>query len=206
MAESGDRIGAVVLAAGQSRRMGRPKMVLPWGTSSVIGQVATVLDRAGISPIVVVTGGAESQVISALEGLPVSTIHNPFYLQSEMLLSLQLGLRAMPEDVPAILVCLGDQPQIEAEVVIQVATRYRETKMPLVIPSYQMRRGHPWLVDRNLWAALLAFDPGSNLRQFLQLHQDMIAYVTVSTGSILKDLDTPGDYAADAPGDHGVKR
>jgi molybdenum cofactor cytidylyltransferase len=199
MAGGGDRIGAVVLAAGQSRRMGRPKMVLPWGTTTVIGQVADVLNHAGIDPIVVVTGGAKSQVVSALEGLPVTTIHNPFYLQSEMLISLQLGLKAMPDDVSAVLVCLGDQPQIEAEVVKLVAAYYRETKMPLVIPSFQMRRGHPWLVDRYLWEAILSLDPESNLRQFLQMHQDKIAYVTVSTGSILKDLDTPEDYSADAP-------
>jgi molybdenum cofactor cytidylyltransferase len=199
MAGEKDRIGAVVLAAGQSRRMGRPKMVLPWGTTTVIGQVTNVLARAGIDPIIVVTGGAESQVVSALDGFPVTTIHNPFYLQSEMLISLQLGLRAMPEDISAVLVCLGDQPQIDTEVVLQVAAQYRETKMPLVIPSFQMRRGHPWLVDRNLWAAIISLDPESNLRQFLQMHQDKITYVTVSTESILKDLDTPEDYSADAP-------
>lgn len=193
------RIGAVVLAAGQSRRMGRPKMVLPWGTTTVIGQVVNRLHLAGISPIVVVTGGAEPQVVLALEGLPALTVHNSNYLKSEMLNSLQLGLSAMPGDVDAVLVCLGDQPQIQIEVVLMVTDNYRQTRRSLVIPSYQMRRGHPWLVSRNLWGEILSLDPQSNLRQFLQANQDEIEYVIVSTGSILKDLDTPEDYSADAP-------
>ncbi len=193
------RIGAVILAAGQSRRMGRPKMVLPWGSSTVIGQVVDVLYAAGIDPLVVVTGGAKEQVDAALNGLPVVCVHNPNFMESEMLASLQLGLSEMAYDVTAILVCLGDHPQINAGVVQQVADCYRESGSRLVIPSFQMRRGHPWLVDRTLWETVLNLGADSSLRQFLQAHQEDIRYVNVSTDSILKDLDTPEDYQADAP-------
>lgn len=193
------RIGAVVLAAGQSRRMGRPKMVLPWGSTTVLGQVVHTLYSADVDPIVVVTGGAEDQVVPMLRGLPVITVDNPFYMQSEMLLSLQSGLKAMPKNVVAVLVCLGDQPQIELEVILNVIEHFCATMNPIVVPSFQMRRGHPWLVERNLWGEILSLDKESSLRQFLHAHQDEIEYVDVSTGSILKDLDTPEDYAAEAP-------
>jgi molybdenum cofactor cytidylyltransferase len=68
-----------------------------------------------------------------------------------------------------------------------------------VIPSYQMRRGHPWLVDRSLWADVMAICAPASLRDFLSDHQDSIHYVTVETGTILQDLDTPGDYLAYRP-------
>ena len=71
------RVGAVVLAAGRSRRMGRPKMILPWGETTVIGQVVNVLLAAGVDDLLVVTGGAREDVESALVDMPVRTIFNP---------------------------------------------------------------------------------------------------------------------------------
>ena len=77
MSESVVAVAAVVLAAGQSRRMGRPKLVLPWGDTTVIGRVVQALLEAGLNEIVVVTGGARRQVEAALAGLPVRPVFNP---------------------------------------------------------------------------------------------------------------------------------
>lgn len=192
-------IGAVVLAAGRSSRMGQPKMVLPWGGTTVIGQVVTILAASDASPIVVVTGGAADLVELALTGTSAVTIRNPNYAASEMLLSIQIGIGAMPAGVQACLVCLGDQPQMETSVVVRLIQRYQQTRCPLVVPSYQMRRGHPWLLDRSLWDEILAMGPDDNLRRFLTRHEQEITYENVDTPSVLKDLDTPEDYQADRP-------
>lgn len=192
-------IGAIVLAAGQSRRMGRPKMTLEWGQTTVIGQVTAVLLEAGAQPVVVVCGAAEEEIRSALAGAPVRIARNPNYLQGDMLASLQRGLEVMPEAVEAVLVALGDQPQVERQIVEQVIGRYQESGSDLVVPSFEMRRGHPWLMSKSYWAEVLEMGGGQSLRDFLSRHAAEIDYVVVGSKSILKDLDTPEAYTAEKP-------
>ena len=187
-------IGAVVLAAGRSQRMGRPKMTLPWGDTTVIRQVVSVLLSAGVDDVKVVTGGARDDVESALAGIPVSTVFNPDFGKSEMMLTLQVGLAALNKDINAALVVLGDQPQIEIPVVKSILAAYEQGTHAIVVPSYQLRRGHPWLVDRDLWDVLLEKNAHITMRQFLDQYEENIQYVNVNTPSILQDLDTPEDY------------
>jgi molybdenum cofactor cytidylyltransferase len=196
---SGQGIGAVVLAAGQSRRMGSSKMVLPWGKTTVIAQVVGVLLQCPIEAIVVVTGGAADEVQAALQGLPVTLVHNPNFNHSEMIDSLRIGLRAMSTSIQTALVALGDQPQIRAEVVAQLAARRTQAQTTLLVPSYHMRRGHPWLVDRCHWAELYDLPPAETLRGFLSAHAREIDYVLVDTPSVLSDLDTPEAYQRSRP-------
>lgn len=198
-------LAAVVLAAGRSSRMGQAKMALPWGATTVVGHVVETLAQAGVEEIVVVTGGAHVQVDAALAGLPESiaqrlrTVHNPNYNLDYMILSLQCGLRSLSEQAGAVLVALGDQPQIEAQVVRAVMQVYRHQGVRLVVPSYQMRRGHPWLVARSLWDDLLSLQPPETTRRFLNAHAAEIVYVDAPNDTILRDLDTPEDYARERP-------
>ena len=177
-------ISAVILAAGQSLRMGQPKMLLPWGKLTVIEQVITTFLEADIKDIVVVTGGAREQVEKVMEGYAVSKAHNRDYAKGEMLSSLQLGLRTLPNRVQATLIGLGDQPQVQEETVRLVCEAYRANKSRLVLPSFQMRRGHPWLVARPLWQEILALKPPESPRDFLNRHATEIHYVEVKTSSI----------------------
>lgn len=192
-------IGAVILAAGQSQRMGRPKMTLPWGDTTVIGQVVHTLTTAGVEEIVAVTGGARQQVEQALADMGVRTTFNPRFAQDEMAFSLQVGLEALPEQVAAALVVLGDQPQMECEVVQAVIDAYHKTRALLVVPSYQMRRGHPWILARPLWKAVLALHPPQTLREVINAYARQITYLNVERDSILRDLDTAADYERDRP-------
>lgn len=197
-------IAAVILAAGQSRRMGRPKMVLPWGEHTVIAQVVSVLAQSGVEEIIVVTGGARQQVEAALSGLPVRAVHNPRCREDHMALSLQVGLEHASGQSEAALVALGDQPQVESAVVRAVLSAFAQTRAPLVVPSFRaqdgrLRRGHPWLVARPLWDEVLALRPPDTLRRILDDHSDRLHYIEVQTGSILRDIDTPEDYRRERP-------
>lgn len=192
-------IAAVVLAAGQSKRMGRPKMTLPWGNTTVIGRVVQVLSEAGISPIWVVTGGSHAEVEEALQGSPARTIFNSDFANDEMLVTFQVGLAALGQGVEGALVVLGDQPQIETGVVESVTAAYRSSHAPLVVPSYHMHRGHPWLLDRSLWPSVLSLHSPATLRDFLNENASQIDYLPVLTDSILLDLDTPADYQRHRP-------
>lgn len=196
-------IAAIVLAAGLSRRMGRPKLILPWGATTVIGQVSRVLAEAGLHPLIIVTGGSHIQVEEALRSQPVRLVFNPRFAEDQMALSLQAGLAELttkwPDSIQAVLVALGDQPQIESPVVQAVIAEYRTSGAALVLPSYQMRRGHPWMIDRSLWPKIMGLTPQQTLRDFLSANTQDIRYLVVDRTSILQDLDTPADYEQQAP-------
>lgn len=193
-------IAAVILAAGRSRRMGRPKLNLPWGETTVIGRVVEVLLSAGVTEQVAVTGGARAEVEQALQPYPVRLVYNKLYAQEEMLTSFQIGLRALAESCDAALICLGDQPQIEKPIVVRILQEYRHSGRDLIVPSYQMRRGHPWLLGRRYFPEILAMGPGRTLRDFLNHNQEDIYYLSVDSPSILMDLDTPDAYLKMRPG------
>jgi molybdenum cofactor cytidylyltransferase len=193
-------IGAVVLAAGLSTRMGQPKMILPWNGMIVIEKVVTTLMAAGLQSIYVITGATHSAIERALHPLPVQTLFNSKYANGEMLDSLQLGLNALQPGIDAALIVLGDQPLIEEQVVRDVIAKYQKERAKLVVPSYQMRRGHPWLVERSLWTQILSIKPPQTLRDFMRANAHHIQYHVVNTSSILQDLDTPEDYAEQQPG------
>jgi molybdenum cofactor cytidylyltransferase len=187
-------VAGLILAAGQSRRMGRPKMTLAWGETTIIAHVAGVLLQGGAHPLVAVTGGMRSEVEGALRELPVTMVFNPQHESGGMLSSVHSGLQALGQDVPALLIALGDQPQIQVQVVQALIREYQSTQAPLIVPSYQMRRGHPWLVARELWPEILALQHPQTLRDFLERKSAEIHYLPVGSDSILQDIDTPEQY------------
>lgn len=186
-------ITAIILAAGESKRMGEPKMLMPWGKSTVLQTVISTFQASGIKDILVVTGGARQQ-IEGLIGKTVQTVFNEDYKNGEMLSSIQLGLSVKMREASAALICLGDQPQVEERSVRSICNAFLETKSQIVVPSYQMQRGHPWLVARPLWDELLAMKSPKTPRDFLRKHARTIHYVLVNTPSVIADLDTPEDY------------
>ena len=194
-----ERIAAVVLAAGRSSRMGRPKMALPWGDTTVIGQVVRTILAAEIETIIVVTGASQQAVSEALRGFTISLVHNPAYQSGEMLSSIQTGLTALSPEVVAALVFLGDQPLVQPEVIRSICSDYSSSPKEIIIPSYQGRRWHPLLIDRALWPAVLALRHPATLRDFINSHPERIAYTPVQTDSVLRDLDTPDDYRTAHP-------
>jgi molybdenum cofactor cytidylyltransferase len=186
-------ISAIILAAGESKRMGKPKMLLPWDKSTVLQTVITTFQAAGIQDIIVVTGSARNQV-DLLIGQTVQTIYNENYLKGEMLSSIQLGLRFKMRESQAVFIALGDQPQIQVRTIQHILQEYKQTNSSLIVPSYNMRRGHPWLVARELWDDLLKTEPPETAREFLYQHSNDIHYIALDTPTILQDLDTPEDY------------
>ncbi len=188
-------IGAVVLAAGMSRRMGEPKVLLPWtGRKTIIEHIIEQLILSRVDHIVGITGHRADEVRPRIEQLGVETVFNPDYESGEMLSSLKAGLRAMPDHIAAALVVLGDQPRLQPKVIHQVLTAYAEGKGDIVAPSFQMRRGHPILIDRRYWREILNLPDDAAPRDVINLHQDRLAYVTVDNDSVLRDVDTPQDY------------
>ncbi len=192
-------IAAIVLAAGLSTRMGSQKLLLPWGKTTVIGAVLKALNEAGLSDIRVVTGGMKAELERPVRDAGGELLFNKEYADGEMLTSLQVGLKDLDKEVEAILVVLGDQPQIESRVVKAIMARFKDRSQPIIVPSYRHHRGHPWLLGQAYWQAVLGLKPPHTLQDFLNAHQDEIDYLIVDTPSILQDLDTQEDYERAKP-------
>jgi molybdenum cofactor cytidylyltransferase len=186
-------ISAIILAAGKSVRMGQQKMLMPWGNTTVLGKVIETLRAAGVEDITLVTNSAIA--------LQITTYKLPIILNNdgEMLESIQLGLQAQKPSAEATLICLGDQPQVKERSVRVVYKSFSENKSSIVVPSYQMRRGHPWLIARELWQEVLRMRAPESMRDFLNIHKNEIFYVEHNSPDILQDLDTPEDYSKYKP-------
>lgn len=196
-------VAAVVLAAGMSRRMGQPKVLLPWvGERTILDQILWALKEAGIQQVVVVTGNHAEQVTAIAHRWGARAAFNPRYETTDMAESLKTGLSALTSPAAAALIVLGDQPRLQPSVVRRVVDVYASTGKMLAAPSYHMRRGHPILVDRALWPELLALPEDAAPRDVINAHGAEIAYVAVETDSVLRDVDTPEDYAAERRAAH----
>lgn len=175
--------------------MGRFKQLLPWGSTSVIRTVVDNLHEAGASPVVCVTGHRGDEVATALAGSPAITLPNPYYAASEMLTSYQAGVAALDNSqFSGCLLALADQPHIPVQVIRQVIEQARSVPDRVVIPSHQMRRGHPIYLPRHLWSELLALPADTSLRDLLNRHSAEIVYVDVDTDAIRQDMDEWGEY------------
>lgn len=194
------KIGAVILAAGLSQRMGRQKLVLPWGKRTVIEQVIESLYNGGAEAITVVSGKSHDLLTGRLSGSGVQLVFNPDYANGSMLTSLKVGLNALEQtSAEAALLALGDQPQIQAQTVQAVISAYRVQPAKIIVPSWQMRRGHPWAIPAVFWEEILSSGAEYTMRDFLKSHEMDIEYVLVDTPTIIADLDTPEDYEREKP-------
>jgi len=175
--------------------MGQPKVLLPWGRLTVLAHIIAVLKTA-IAPgnIRVITGADRELVEAAAQENGVKSAFNPDFAAGEMLSSLQIGLTSLGTESAAALVCLGDQPQVRESTIRALAEMYDDLKAALIVPSYERRRGHPWLLGRPLWDEVQAMRPPQTLRDLLDRHAGEIAYLPVATPSVVGDLDTPEDY------------
>jgi molybdenum cofactor cytidylyltransferase len=195
MADKSNRsLCGLILAAGKSSRMGFPKLNLPWKNSTVLGAVITNLYAGGINRIFIVVNPLRiPEIPSNLPDVEITWVENPKAETDEMLVSIQTGIKSLPEDVEYIFICLGDQPTIQPEVVKQLVMKAVAGNDKLIIPSYRMRRGHPWVVGRDLWPDILALEKEDTVRTFINQHEKEIHYDLFDM-ELPADMDTPEEY------------
>lgn len=184
----------LVLAAGKSSRMGKPKMDLPWGDTSILGAVVSALAKGGVNKVhIVINPLRKPKVPNNLPDVDIQWIENPDAEVEDMLSSIQAGLLSMPPQCRYAIICPGDQPTISNNTVRAIIDKASGDGDRLIFPSYHMRRGHPWMVSRDLWGNILALEKSDNVRTFIQQHQDEINYVIVDSDPP-SDIDTPEEY------------
>ncbi|WP_420645741.1 selenium cofactor biosynthesis protein YqeC [Candidatus Leptofilum sp.] len=194
------RVTAVILAAGEGKRMGQQaKQLLPWGNTTVLGQTIANVKQTAVHDHLVITGHEAEAVRQISAEAKIKTLHNSDYAAGEMLSSLQTAVHALDESVTAVLVVLADQPMVEATTMDLLLEAYWQGHGDLIAPIFEGKRGNPVLIGRRYFAELLTLPSGKAPRTLLRRHADQLHLVEVSTDDILRDLDSPEQYAAERP-------
>ena len=186
-------VSAILLAAGESRRMGSFKQLLTLGGKTFVECCVDNLLASRASEIVVVTGHREADVRAALAGRNVQFAHNAEY-RSGMSSSIKHGIAALRGDARACMIALVDQPEIGVSIFNQVIDAYQTEAPLIVVPTYAGRRGHPIVLDLSLKDEVLRMDPNQGLREVVSSHRQQTCFVEASTETVLLDFDTPEDY------------
>ena len=188
-------VTAIILAAGTSSRMGRPKQLLSYEGKSLIRRAAEAALASHARQTIVVTGAARNDVEAELAGLTVRVQHNPEYAQG-MSTSLRTGFLAVRPEVDAIVVMLADQPFIDEAVINLLIELYERTGGTIVRPRYGGVPGNPVLWDRSLFEELLNQSGDQGGRALLQKHKDSIVWLELPDAALQTDVDTPEAYEA----------
>jgi molybdenum cofactor cytidylyltransferase len=186
-------IWAVILAAGESRRMGQPKLLLPYGEETMIETVVRTVASSCVDGTLVVLGARRREIEEKIRGFSVKKAINREYRKG-MFSSVLCGLNTLPKAARAAVLVLADQPGIPAGVIDSLIESFLLGHKGLVVPVYRKKRGHPLLLDLKYRREVEALPPEAGLRGLLRRHPEDILEVRVSSPEILRDIDSPGDY------------
>lgn len=187
-------IGGIVLAAGEGRRMGRPKAFISVDGAWLVRRAIDAAASGGLHPIVVVLGAGVEDRLEAFDAMDVPGLRVVVNAESAsgQASSLRAGIKAMGEDVDAAVVLLADQPDVRADAVRSLTAAYREGAGPIALASYGGRPAHPTLLDRATWPSVLELLGDEGARQLIRAHPDWRRLVEVG-GKPPVDIDTEDD-------------
>jgi len=186
-------LSGIILAAGESRRMGRQKALLPYAGSTVIEHIVSQVLASGVDEVLVVLGHEAEAVQARLRGNAVRIVLNDRY-RDGMLSSVRAGLAALPEGTRSAAIFLGDQPQVRADVVRRLIARYHDCGQPILVPRHRGRGGHPAIISMDFRAEILGQHDNVGLRGLFHAHAEKVYHEDVDDPGVLEDLDTPEDY------------
>lgn len=201
VAEAGQRIAAIVLAAGRSTRMNTGlgalnKMLAEIGGKPLVRIAAEQALASRARPVIVVTGHQREQVEAALAGLPVRFAHNPDYADG-LGTSLRAGIAAVPAEAGGAIVCLGDMPQVDSGLIDKLIAAFDPEKGALiVVPSIEGKRGNPVVWSRRFFNELMAISGDVGARHLIGQYAEVMTEVHVSGDAALTDVDTPESLKA----------
>jgi CTP:molybdopterin cytidylyltransferase MocA len=180
----------MLLAAGQSRRMGRCKQLLPLPDRPAVVRCVETILAAGVDEVVVVIGPGGEAVAQAIAALPVTLVRNEDP-ESDMAGSVRVGLAALGGGTERIFVCLCDHPLVAPQTLAAMRRRGAERPEAIVIPCYRGRKGHPTLFPRALLAEIASLP---TLREVIGRHREMVSLLETEDEGTVLDMDTWEDY------------
>jgi molybdenum cofactor cytidylyltransferase len=191
-------VTGVVAASGRSSRMGAPKALLDAGGATFLARILDSLREGGASPLLVVVEDPLGPIGAEARRRGGVVVLNPDPAQGPIS-SLRAAIGALPEDVAAILFCPVDHPLVRGATVRALIEEFLRTRPPLLVPTFQGRRGHPVLLGRRLFPELLADELPEGARTVVRRYLHEGLQVPVDDPGILADIDTPDDYRRHFP-------
>ena len=190
------RVAALVMAAGRSSRMGANKLLMEDHGRSIVARVVEQALAADPAEVIVITGHQEPEVRAALTGLPVRFVACPDYTDG-MSASLRCGIKALPDDIDATLVLLGDMPRVGVSLLRRMVAAFNPTEgRAIIVPSFQGKRGNPVLWDRRFFPEMMMLAGDVGARHLIGEHAELVTEIEAEDSGIFLDIDTPEAYRA----------
>ncbi len=188
-------ISAIVLAAGESKRMGATKQLLKWRGKIILQQVLDNLRGARVDEVILVLGHQADTIQKIIPTENLKIVFNRDYRKG-MSTSIHRGLEALDERSQAFLISLGDQPEIRKDIIDRLIDEFRRSypTKKIAVPTHRGRRGHPVLFGAEYKKEALRLTGDVGCRQILVDHPADILEIEVDSDAVLKDIDTPEDY------------
>lgn len=190
---SNQMIAGIVLAAGESRRMGETKQLLPLGDGTILEQVVKNLLESNLGEIIVVLGYQAQTVSERIADKPVKKVVNLDFQQG-IGSSIRKGVSQISEVVDAIMIALGDQPLVGKEVINKLIDAFYEGRQGIIVPVYKGMRGHPVVFDRKYRAELLKLEGDVGGKKIIENHSDDVLEIGVNSQGVIVDIDTRSEY------------
>ncbi len=192
-------VSGILLGAGESKRMGRNKLILPWGKSTVFEHCLQTLLCSELGEIVVVLSVRSSELGNRIRRCPIirkkkiTVVWNPFYKRG-MSTSIRKGLQHLDPGSRGILIALGDQPFLKSKTVNALIHAFTPGEGRMVVPFYGRRRGNPVLFDRSYLKELMELKGDAGGRSVIDRHPDDITRVQTRSEAVIRDIDIWEDY------------
>jgi len=186
-------IGAIILAAGESKRMGFPKMLLPFHGTTMIENVIANVSASLVESTLIILGAEKDRLIEVIKKTTATYCYNDNYKEG-MLSSVKCGFQNLSLDIKDVLVFQGDQPYITSDVINRVIEAYKSSGKGIVMPVYNGKRGHPLMIDRKYWNYIEKLEMSEGLRALAYKFSEDVLEVETDCQGILRDFDTYEEY------------
>jgi molybdenum cofactor cytidylyltransferase len=189
---------AIILAAGESRRMGRLKQLLPFGGKTMLECVVDAFRSPVVDETIVVLGHRAEEIAGTIgsqggTSVPPTIVKNPQYRRG-MFTSVQAGLRALPKSATLVLIALCDQPRLRRKTIERLVSEFEQGHHKILVPMHGGRQGHPLLFRAVYAKEILAMDESLTLKHFLAAHAEDLGRLPVDDEGVLMDIDDRETY------------
>ena len=198
-------VSAVLLAAGESRRMGEVnKLELLVDGMPLLRRTAEILQASDLQEIVVVLGHQDDKAGAILEGMPLTFVYNENYLDGQAS-SVYQGLLSLSQPCDGVMICLSDQPLLQTEDVNALIGAFgKRSHGSVLVPTYQGKRGNPIIIDYQQRQDILNGERNLGCKNLIEDNPELVSSFEMSNNHVVVDLDTPEEYAALTGGEVAV--
>ncbi len=191
-------ISAVILAAGESRRMGKQnKLLLPIGGEALLVKLVTSVCASDVGQVIVVIGHEAEKIRRELNELPLNFVYNPNFSEG-MTTSIKYGVKEVSNECDGLMICLGDMPFINTSVINKLIHAYVKNRIKgkdlIVVPVFKRRRGNPVLFSIEFRNDILEHKKQSGCKEVIMKNSDSVMEIEMADKNMLLDVDTMEDY------------